>query len=903
MPHTSPDNVPTPRRVLNVKALIIFATICIVSYVGLGALHKRQIVKTRDYLQENAAAALEADEHNRAFDLYQQYLVLAPGDLKAQEIIAELLQDHGTKAREMQRAFDINERLLLSDRERDDLRVKQVQLAEKLGRYSEASGHLEVLRNKDSELPNVWHYSGIIAEETGSYAEAIDYFQKAVSLPETSAETVEHLSGLLTRERKDPEAAEALLTRFVDESAGDDAQESQAHAIRARWFLDQKRPHYAIADLWMTLEKDSGEIRSNATLLKAIRQASAADQQFDSIAAYNRLIRHYRKALSEDENQSQIRLFLSSALWATDQRSEAIATLKDGIERDAREYELYEVLVDYLVSDQQHELAQAYFNRIPEPMLDRGRREFMRGRLLMSQEQWAPAIEAFELSVGLSPSDKDMAARARICLALCRRESGNTKAAMEAYRELVKADPDSEGGRLGVASAYLRSNQLALAIAEYRQLMHVDGVPPFLANLMIRNNLALPRSARRWDDLEALLDENNKFIEDDVQRTLLTVDMIFAQGRPARAMDYLDDAARRMPNKDEFKSAYQRLNAIHGDGLQTRIQQALDDDRTNAEAHESMLKLLAGRNNGEMRVWLDDLIAGDSWPNLNAEKRYEIVAQTAMVVADGEIASRGQTQQVKLLLAYASQAWERLTEEDQLYLPGRIRFVVMYDSGPAAVRLLKSMEVNSHLRAAECWLQIARHDRSLATSIAAELVALIRSEPKNFYLRLAFVDLQILSGRHDSAMKTLGELAQFDPSSGVTVARQAMLALLVSKNVKKGNELSNRATRLSANDIEVRAIRGLALAEAGQTKQAQEVLNGIPMHDRTPAIELFLARAQQLDGDIAKARYSIRRLMTRRATQGLAPAEKDLLDLVDKELKAANAKTAKRARSSLFNVR
>lgn len=903
MPHSSPENVPTPRRVLNVKAFVFFATICIVLYVGFGALHKKQVVKTRDYLQTNAAEALESEDHNRAFDLYQQYLVLAPNDMKAQEIIADLLQDHGTKAREMQRAFDINERLLLKDRERDDLRVKQVQLAEKLGRYSEASGHLEVLRGKDSTMPAVWHYSGIIAEDTGAYSEAIEFFQKAASLPDTSAATIEHLSGLLTRERKDIEAAETLLTSFVDESAGDADKTSEAHAIRARWFLDQDRPHYAIADLWMALEEEPTDVRCNATLLKAIRQATAADQQFDSTAAYNKLIDHYKTTLEEDKNQSQVRLFLSSALWATDQRAEAISTLQEGIERDSREYELYEVLVDYLVSDQQQDLAQAYFDRIPRRMLDRGRREFMRGRLLMSQKEWEPAIAAFELAVGISAADKDMSSRARICLALCRRESGNTSAAVDAYKDLVKSNPESEGGRLGIASAYLRSNQLPLAIAEYRQLLHVDGVPPFLANLMIRNNLTLPRSARRWDELKQLLAEDNDYIEDDVQRSLLTVDMIFAQGFPARAMDFLDDAARRMPNQPEFEEASKRLNTVHRDGLQKRIQQALDDDPTNPEAHESMLKLLATRNNGEMRVWLNDLIAGDSWPNLKAEKRYQLVAQTAMVVADGELATRGQTDQAKLLLNYASKAWERLTEEAQVYLPGRIRFIAMYQSGPAAVQLLESTKVNSNLRSAECWLQIARHDRSLAQSIASELVALIRSEPKNFYLRLAFVDLQILSGRHDSAIKTLSELAQFDPSSGITVARQAMLALLVSKDVQRANQLSSKAAGLSGNDVEVRAIRGLALAESGKTKQAQELLNGIPMQERTPAIELFMARAQQLDGDLATARYSLRRLMTRRATQGLAPAEKSLLDQVDRELKTASSQTAKRPKRSLLEIR
>lgn len=886
MPHSSLENVPTPRRVLNVKALAFFATVCIVLNVGFAALHKKQVLKTRDYLSQNAADALAAEEHHRAFDLYQQYLVLSPDDLEAQEIIAGLLQDHGTKAREMQRAFDINERLLLNDRERDDLRVKQVQLAEKLGRYSEASGHLEVLREKGSKIPAVWHYSGIIAEDTGSYSEAIEFYQQAAALPDASGETYEHLSHLLTTERRDVEGAEKLLTDFVQRSEDDLESSAKAHGIRARWYFAQNRPHYAIADLWMSLEGDPKDIRSNATLLKAIHLATSTDQEFDSDTAYEKLIRQYESTLADDPNQSQIRLFLSSALWATDRRSEAITVLQEGIERDSREYELYEVLVDYLVSDQQHELAQSYFDRIPKRVLERGRREFMRGRLLMSRQEWAPATEAFELAIGLAGDDKDMGSRARICLALCRRESGNTKAAMDAYKDLVKDDPNSEGGRLGMASAYLRGNQLALAIAEYRQLLHVDGVPPFLANLMIRHNLTLPRSVRRWNELQDLLAEDNPYISDTVQRTLLKADMIFAQGFPARAMDFLDDAARRMPDQPEYQRAFQRLNAVHGEGLQRRIQQALDDDVTNPEAHESMLKLLATRDNGEMRAWLDDLMIGTSWQKLRDEDRYLILATTASAVADGELATRGQTEQTQILLSYANDAWERLSKTSQMYLPGRIRFLAMYQSGATAVQQLKSTQVTSNLRKAECWLQIARHDRSLISSTASELLSLIRAEPKNFYLRLAFVDLQILSGKHDSASRTLVDLAQFDPSSGVTVARQALLALLVAKDSKRANELSSRASGLASNDIEVRAVRGLILAEVGETEQARDVLNGIPLNERTPAIELFITRAQQLDGDLSTARYSLRRLLTRRATQGLAPAERSLLERISNELQA-----------------
>lgn len=884
MPHVTPENAPTSRRVLNVKALAFFVTICIVLNVGFSALHKKQVVKTRDYLKKTAATALAEDDENRAFDLYEQYLVLSPNDLEAQEIISNLLQDHGTKAAELQRAFDINERLLLKDRSRDDLRVKQIQLAEKLGRYSEASGHLKVLRGKDSKISAVWHYSGVIAEERGAFSEAIAFYRQAADLPDAEPETFERLSDLLTKEADNPEDAERLLTDFVTQAKGDAKASAKAHAIRAHWYLNQDRPHYAIADMWMSLKDEPDEVRNNATLLKAIRLATAADHQFDSQSAYYKLIQHYQRLLQDDPNQSQIRLFLSSALWETDQRQEAITNLQEGIERDSREYELYEVLVDYLVSSKQLDLAQSYFERIPKRVLDRGRREFMRGRLAMCREDWEPAISAFEMAIGLSHSDKDMGSRARICLALCRRESGNTDAAMEAYRDLVKDDPTSEGGRLGIASAYLRGNQLDLAIAEYSQLLHIDGVPPFLANLMIRHNLTLPRTARRWTDLEKLLHEEDSPITDPVQRVLLTVDMIFAKGFPARAMDFLDDAARRWPDQPEFQRAFERLNAVHGEGLQNRIQQALDDDATNLEAHESMLKLLAARNDGEVRVWLDNLMKGATFPNLQEVDRYRIIANTASVVADGELATRGQTEQVRVLLHFANTAWKTLSELSQEYLPGRIRFIAAYQSGSAAMQLLKSTEISSSLRKAECWLEIARYERTLTNSVAAEIIALIRSEPKSFYLRIAYVDLQILLGKHEAAASTLVELQRFDPKSGLTVARQAWLALLVSQNVAEADQLSRRAIGLSSGDTEVRAIRGLAMAESGQPGQARELLKSIPLSLQSPAIELYLTRAQQLDGDLAEARYSLRKLLTRRVTQGLAPAEREFLTRIQREL-------------------
>lgn len=860
------------------KALVFVATTCIVMKVGMSSLHSRQVVKTREFLKNSADAALAEDDQNRAFDLYEQYLILSPGDVEVQETVADLLQKHGNTAQEMQRAFAMNERLLLKDQSRDDLRVKQVKLAEKLGRYNEAAGHLKALRAKDSKIPEVWHYSGVIAEDTGDFTEAMEFYQTAVGLTGTLPDTYARLSNLLTRDAHREADAEALLNQFVQESSEDEELAAKAHAIRARWLLGQQRPLFAVADLWAALKLDPANVRNNATQLKAIRLATESDQQFDSEDAYRRLVAHYNKLLEAEPNNSRIRLFLASALWSIDQEQPAIQALQEGIERDPRDYELYEVLVDFLVSDQQHELAQTYFDQIPRRALDRGRREFMRGRLRMSQKRWSEAIEAFELAVSLARGDKEMGSRARICLALCRRESGDTSAAMDAYKNLVQEDPNSEGGRLGIASAYLRSNRLPLAIAEYRQLLHVESVPPFLANLMIRHNLTLPRKSRNWDELEELLHPDNQHITDDVQRTLLTVDMLFAQGFPARAMAYLDDAVRRMPDQPEFQRAFERLNAVHGKGLQVKIRQALDDDPTNGEAHQSMLKLLVSRGPGEVQEWLNGLLGGSDWPRLQDEERYRILAETTSQVADAELATRGSTDQIPLLLQFAAEAWKRLSEGSELYLPGRIRFTTMYQSGQAAVSLLKQTETDSRLIRAESWVEIARYDRSMVTSVAQELIKLIQAEPSDFYLRLAYVDLQILSGQHEAAAKTLNSLVNFDAASGMAISRKAWLALLVSKNAQVAEQLSARATTLATNSPYVRAVRGLSLAESGRANQGRAVLESIPSSERTPSIQLFIARAQQLDGDRESAAFSLRQLMTRRAARGLAPAEKDLLN-------------------------
>ena len=134
MPHTSPDNAPsTIRRVLNLKAVLALVAGGTLLSILTGWIHAGQVVRTSTYLKTTAEQALSEDDHNRAFDLFEQYLVLNPRDAEVEEQISQLLEDHGDSAKALLRAFQINERLLLDDKSRDDLRLRQIRISDKLG--------------------------------------------------------------------------------------------------------------------------------------------------------------------------------------------------------------------------------------------------------------------------------------------------------------------------------------------------------------------------------------------------------------------------------------------------------------------------------------------------------------------------------------------------------------------------------------------------------------------------------------------------------------------------------------------------------------------------------------------------------------------------------------------------
>lgn len=884
MPSTCKENLPSQRRVLNLKAVAILAGGGTLLWIGMNMLHASQVVRTGDYLRSSAEEALAEEDHRKAFDLYEQYLVLNPNDDEADEKVSQLLEDHGNSTKALQRAFQINERLLRIDSKRDDLRVRQIRIADRLGRYSDAAVHLKKMRESGSQSPDVWHFSGIVAQDTGKFFDAIEYFRRAVALPDPKPESFEFLANLITNEQHDPLTAERLLEELIN-----DHDSATARRVRASWFMDQERPQEAIPDLWTAMKDDPTDARTNAMLLKAVRNAKSSDKSFRSEEHYRQLIAHLRTQVAEDADEVGLRQYLSSALWAVGDRDEAIKNLEEGIQRDPRQTGMQEVLVDYLVSDRRYDKAQEVFAKIPARSVDRGRREFMKGRLLMSQKQWPKAIEAFEMALGFAQSDPGMSSRARVCLALCRRESGDNARAMDDYRSLMKSNPDFEGGRLGMASAYLRSEQTGLAIAEYRQLLHVEGVPEFLANLMIKHILTMPKASRDWSEVEEIVSDTNPKIKDEMQRVLLQADLMFAKGYPSQAMDLLDAAGHRMPGRPEIARAYQRLSAVHGDQLLERISKVLDEDPANVEAHSSMLRMFATRKDSAgLTNYMNGMATNRTYPRLNDRKRLEILAQTSTAVADAEISARGPSQQTQLMLQYGQEAWRRLAANSAQYTFGYVQFLAIHRSADEAMNAVNnSGQKLVPESAAVCWLECLRQypdDQSVLSRVDSELLQLIRQESSNLNLRIAYAEHQIITKQYAAATALLQQLVKYDERNGQAFGRLAWLAAMIQNQPEDALKFSERASRFAPSNTDVRSIRGLALAQNGQTDAALTVLRAIPKNERTMASYVFEAQTLQLAGSSEAAAELLQSLNLRRSKGNLAPAEFEMLQQLQQQL-------------------
>ena len=883
------ETSPTRHRVLNLRAVAVIVVTTLMMAGAGNWLHRAQLYGIHAKLAADAESALKADHALQALDLYEQLSLLKPGDPKIEEQISVLLEEHGRGQKSLLRAFQINERLL-HDFPRDELRLRQIYIADRLRRYSMVRNHLRYLREKNTRQSDVWYFSGLVAEGTGDASTAIKYFKRAVTLENPKSNAFGRLADLLTDDQE-PEQAERYLEQMIAEH-----DSASTRLVRSRWLLNRERPVEAIVDLKQSIEFAPADVTANGTLLNAIRTAASRDASFDAVSQYSLFVLHLSRVIAnQPEEESRLRLFLASALWAEGRRDSAIECLKSGLERDPQAHRLREMLVDYLISHDRAAEAEEVFAELPARAISQSRRVFLKGRLQLARGVHEAASQLFKNALALAGDDSQVASRCRICLGLCYRNSGNPIRELDTYKDLIKTNPEFENGRLGLAAAYVRNNQISLAISEYRQLLHVDGVPAYLAGLLIRHACTLPVHEREWSEVEELVNSETSPIHDSVKRTLLQADLSFAQGFPSLGLDILDSASQRFPGDQRIRKAVRQLTSAHADGLNGRILKLLEENPVNMDAHMSILRLqLARRDTANMNLWLEQLRTGDACPTLSKIQRLLVIAEAATTVAEAETTVRGPSDQTFALLDHARNAWGQVTRTTPVYYVSYSRFLAIHESPQAALDAVRNAkEIPSGVKAnslLEC-LRQDPEDQEFRTLVGGDLVALITEEPANMDLRLAYADALLIVRDYVNARQVLTELSE-TVQDARAYGRLAWMAVFVSGDQEQALRMSEAATLRQPGDTSIRSIRALALAESGQADQALEVLLSIPDGQRTASSLLYEARAHQLAGREPAAVKMVQYLMLRSAA--LARPEVSLLKRMQEQLGVTTPRMTRR---------
>lgn len=872
-------------RVLNLKAVVICGVVIAAVSFGMRKLHSHQMVKTTAYLREAARDAVSKGEPYAAIQALERYLAFSH-DPEARRTLSELLTENASDRETLRTAYAMNEGLLLNDTANSELRLRQAELAVRLQLFSDADTHLKTLRADQPDNAQVWYLSGVVAQHSEHNQKAVDCYLKAVDYNCAEASCYARLADLVDSSTAGRTESERRFDQLITSHPSPDA-----HRVKAAWLLDGGRTDEAIAECWNGLQLAPDDLRLNSLLLSAVHGQGIPLLQNQN-ADQTRLLRHLQEQVDDHPGRSGLRLLCVHAQWSTGQQQEAIETLKAGITRNPQAFNLQEVMIDLLVSRGDTEQARAAFLRLPRTALSHARWHFLEGRLLMGEQQWTKAAVSFEKAAGFSEADAGISHRSGMCLAVCRRELGERDVALETYRSMINDRPDSQDSRLAIAATWLEVDRADLAIAEYRQLQDVPGVPELLTSLLIRETLRQPATQRDWTEAETLISELGSSTEDASQQLLLRADLMFAKGHPAQALQLLDQAVRRYPHSAALEASRHRVLADRHGLLRQQMDTTLNRQPDSLEAHITLLRLLAHQQGQQSAVAaVGELIDGLRFQQLSPEVRLRTAAQAAELIA-ADLRKPGDKQTADAMLDQAENAWTRLAVIAPDAVPQRLAFISRYRRHDSVLEALNSLSttMNPEIGARACLAALANSSEKteLREAVEQSLRQSIVNQPADLQLRQLYADYLLQFAEYEQALMIERQILQFQPRNVTALCRGAWILTMSDGDHAEALTLSESAARFAPENSEVRITRALVLAHSDTPADALPVLRSVPTEVRSPESFAYEAFVLLRTGSHDQAAQTAKRVQQLHAPECWRPADRQLLQEVLREVTVAD---------------
>src|SRR5262249_24960216 len=275
----------------------------------------------------------------------------------------------------------------------------------------------------------------------------------------------------------------------MDEMIAANKTAFQAYLVRARY-----RSQYGTLQTWEE---------------EVTRAAQLAPDEPDVMLARAELAQaHNDLGQSRELLQRALKRVERSALFVTLARVElqagrprqAVACLRQAVEKTSEAIELQEALVEALVESGELSEANEVVGRLREQGFPKPALDYLEARILMRKGQWAEAVRLLESARPSLTALPERASRVSLALGECHERLGNTDKAIEAYEQAARDDPRGLAARSARASLLLAAGRISEAIRECRKIASLPQAPggglTLLARGLINQNLRLAENER-----------------------------------------------------------------------------------------------------------------------------------------------------------------------------------------------------------------------------------------------------------------------------------------------------------------------------------------------------------------------------------------------------------------------
>jgi tetratricopeptide (TPR) repeat protein len=550
-------------RTLNLKLFLILTGSLILGSAGLFLVHSLQAGRIAQALLWQADRAEKDNDPPKVVKYLKRYLEFKPHDLDARAQLGRTLAGEkvAVSDRAREAALFVLEPVIARQPERNDLRRLVVRLA-----LAFTPPRLETAREHLDALHDAFPEDGEIAYLQGQYYEAVKddpqakkkaeaAYRQAIQQAPERLDGYVRLAALLRGPLNQPPKANQVMDDLVRANG----QSSQAYLLRARYRLQDDLKTEAAGDVERAraLAPDDPEV-----ILAAAEVARARDQLADARRYLNDGLKRHRR-------DARLYHALAQVEVTAQQRGQAIAWLQAGVKATSgpAQCELLWHLANLLIDEGRTREAEAdqVVAQLSKVASSSAVVPYLQARILVGREDWAQAASLLERARQvLEPSadaTRELLVQIDLYLGLCYEQLHEPARQLDAFERVVKRDPQSEPGRLGMATALRGLGKLDAARRQYEELSRLPrNAATYCVELArLRTEQTLLSGGSDWNEIEDLIRQAEKADAKAVEVVMVRAQFLTAQNKLTAAREFLEKAYKDRPRQVEFWSALAEL--------------------------------------------------------------------------------------------------------------------------------------------------------------------------------------------------------------------------------------------------------------------------------------------------------------------------------------------------------